>query len=200
VTGSSGSVVKTTSIAIAVNSAIVAPAFTISAAPISIASPGASATSTITVTPSGGFMGSVALTCAITSQPSGAIDAPTCSAAQPAPISGTGPVTSTLTISTTAASSAALLKPIERRFLLLGGGGTFAALLFFLPFRKRKWKALFSLLGFLAVAATAVGCGGAVSASNNRVNSGTTAGSYTVSVTGASGSARATTAVNVNVE
>ena len=200
VTGSSGSVVETTSIAIAVNSAIVAPAFTISAAPISIASPGASATSTITVTPSGGFMGSVALICAITSQPSGAIDAPTCSAAQPAPISGTRPVTSTLTISTTAASSAALRKPVERRFLLLGGGGTFAALLFFLPFRRRKWKALFSLLGFLAVAATTVGCGGAVTASNNRVNSGTTAGSYTVSVTGASGSARATTAVNVNVE
>jgi hypothetical protein len=165
----------------------------------SVALPGASATSTITVTPSNGFTGSVALTCAVTSSPAGAIDLPTCSAAQPPAISGTAPVTSTLTVNTTAPSTAALHNPLKRLFTL-GGSGTFAALLFFcVPFRRRKWQTLFSLLLILAISAAAIGCGGSNMTSHPTPVGGTTSGSYTVTVTATSGSAKATTTVTVTV-
>jgi len=117
---------------------------------------------------------------------------------QPAAISGTAAVTATLTINTTAASSAALHKP-PRRIFALGGGGTLAVLLFFcLPFRRRKWQTLLSLLVFSAIAAASIGC-----VSNGGIESpsrGTSAGNYIVTVTGTSGSLTATTAVNVTVE
>lgn len=163
-------------------------------------SPGASATSTITVTPSNGFTGTVALTCAVTSSPAGAIHLPTCSASQPPVISSTAPVTSTLTINTTAPSSAALHNPLKQLFTL-GGSGTFAALLFFcVPFRRRKWQTLFSLLLFLAISAAAIGCAGSSNMSTNPTPApGTTTGTYTVTVTATSGSASATTAVTVTV-
>jgi hypothetical protein len=197
VTGAAGSLTSTTNVAMTV---IVNSAFALSGAPISIASPGASGTSTITITPSGGFTGTVAITCAITSSPPGAVDPPTCSATQPAAISGGAAVTSTLTVNTTAASTAALHIPLQR-ILTLGGGGTLAALLFFgLPLRRRKWQMLFSLLAFLAIASAAVGCGGP-SVNTKQPSGGTTAGSYTVTVTGTSGSTTAKPiAVTITVE
>lgn len=200
VTGVSGSVTETTNVPITVNAPVVTPSFALSGTAVSVSSPGTSGTSTITVTPSGGFTGTVALTCAVTASPAGAIDMPTCSATQPTAISGTGAVTSTLTVSTTAASMAALRNPL-RGLLHLGGGGTLAALLFFcVPFRRRKWQSLFSLLIFLAITATMIGCGGGGSSSmTDPANSGTTLGNYTVTVTGTSGSAKATTTVNVAV-
>ena len=103
VTGSSGMLTQTTSLAITVSNPP-APNFTLTGTAVSIASPGVSGTSTITVTPSGGFTGSVTLACAITNSPSGAVDAPTCSA-QPASISGTQPVTSALTFNTKATTT-----------------------------------------------------------------------------------------------
>jgi hypothetical protein len=173
--------------------------FALSGTAISIASPGAAGNSTITITPSGGFTGTVAITCAVTSSPSGAIDPPTCSATQPSAITGGTAATSTLSVNTTAASTAALHIPLERIFTL-GGGGTLAALLLFgLPFRRRKWQMLFSLLVFLAIASAAIGCGGP-SVTTKQPSGGTTAGSYTVTVTGTSGSTKATTAVAVTVE
>jgi len=194
VTGSSGGVSETTTVTLA----IVLPAlFTLSGPSATVASPGMSASSTITITPSGGFTGAVALICAITSSPMGAIDPPTCTASQPAAISGTTAVTSTLTITTTAASTSALHDPFKRNLAL--GGGTLAALLFFcLPFRRRKWLTLLSLVGFSAIAAASVGCVNGVPA-NDPSNAGTTAGSYTVTVTGTSGSAKVTTTITVTV-
>jgi len=206
VTGSSGSVVETTSLAMTVSAPIATPAFTLNGAPISIASAGQSGTATITITPSGGFVGSVALTCAVTSSPTGAIDAPTCSAAVPAAISGTAPVTATLTINTTAASTAALHSPFQK-IIGFGGGGALAALLFFaLPLRRQKWQTLFGLLALLVIAGASIGCGNVIAskvpggAGTNPPDSGTTAGSYTFTVTGTSGAAKATTAVAVTVE
>jgi hypothetical protein len=189
------------------------PSFTLTNTAISITSPGTSGTSTITVTPSGGFTGSVALTCAVTASPTGAVDTPTCSATAPAAISGTGPVTATLTISTTAASTSStgtLRNPLQRIFTF-GGGGALAALLFFgLPIRRRGWKTLLSLLVFSVIAGAAIGCGGGTNSPGSSTtnpgttnpgttNPGTTAGSYTVMVTGTSGSSTATTAVTVTV-
>ena len=60
-------------------------------------------TSTISVTPSDGFTGSVALTCAVTTAPSGATSPATCSLASPSVASGSG--TDVLTVSTTATTT-----------------------------------------------------------------------------------------------
>jgi trimeric autotransporter adhesin len=69
-----------------------------------IASPGASGSSTITVSPIGGYTGQVTLSCAVTSGPTGAINPPTCSI--PSAVSVTGsPVTTTLTLNTQPATT-----------------------------------------------------------------------------------------------
>jgi hypothetical protein len=52
---------------------------------------------------------------------------------------------------------------------------------------------------FSAVAAASIGCATGVPA-NDPSNAGTTAGNYVITVTGASGSAKVTTTVNVTVE
>ncbi len=198
VTGSSGTLTQTTSVAITISSPPPTPSFALTNTPVSIASPGAGGTSTITVTPSGGFTGSVTLACAITSSPAGAIDPPTCSVDQPAAISGSQPVTSMLTIKTTAAGTAALHNPFER-MLKLGGGGTVVALLFFcLPLRRRRWHTLLGLLLFAFVAVVASGCGG--NSTLTPAQTGTTPGPYTVTVTGSSGSMQANTPVAVTVQ
>jgi Chitobiase/beta-hexosaminidase C-terminal domain/Legume lectin domain len=101
VTGTSGTLTQTTSVAITVNTP---PNFALTSTPVSIPSPGASGTSTITVTPSSGFTGSVALTCTVSNGPTGATDSPTCTVAQPVSISGS-PVTSVLTINTKATTT-----------------------------------------------------------------------------------------------
>jgi hypothetical protein len=198
VTGSSGTLTQTTSVPMTISGPPPTPSFALTSTAVSIASPGASGTSTITVTPGGGFTGSVSLACAIASSPTGAIDPPTCSVAQPGAISGATPVTSMLTINTTKVSTAALHNPFER-MLKLGGGGTVIALLFFcLPLRRRKWQTLLGLLLFAFVAMAASGCGG--SSKTTSTQTGTTAGAYTVTVTGSSGSIQATTSVAVTVQ
>jgi hypothetical protein len=198
VTGSSGSLAESSSVAMTVVAPILPTTFTLSGTPISIASPGASGTSTITVTPSGGFTGSVALTCAVTAGPSGSVDAPTCSISAPAATSGTAAVTAKLTINTTASSTAALHNPFMRIFAF-GNGATLAALLFFcLPLRRRKWQTLLGLLVLSAIAAASIGC-----ASNKAIDwpsGGTSVGSYIVTVTGVSGSTTVIAAVDLTVE
>jgi hypothetical protein len=196
VTGTSGTLTQTTSVPMTISGPPPTPSFALTSTAVSIASPGASGTSTITVTPGGGFTGSVTLACAITNSPTGAIDPPTCSVAQPGAISGTQAVTSMLTINTTKAATAALHNPLQR-MLTLGGGGTVVALLFFwLPLRRRKWQTLLGLLLFTFVAIAASGCGGHTTLNQT----GTTTGTYTVTVTGTSGSIQAKTSVAVTVQ
>jgi hypothetical protein len=196
VTGTSGAVAQTTTVAITITPLPPPPTFALSGTAVSIASAGGTGTSTITVTPSGGFTGSVTLACALTSSPSGAIDPPTCAVAQPGAISGSQPVTSMLTIDTTKTGTAALHNPFKR-MLTLGGGGTVLALLFFcLPLRRRKWQTLLGVLLFAFAAIAATGCG----AHTTLNQTGTTAGTYTVTVTGSSGSVQQTTSVAVTVQ
>jgi hypothetical protein len=173
--------------------------FSLAASPIAAVTPGASATSTITITPGGGFTGTVALSCSITASPSGAVDLPVCSVGQPAAISGTAAVTSTLTIHTTAATTAAV-HPLQQLFAV-GGGATLAVACFFcLPIRRRKWQSLFGLMLVLAIGLAAVGCGGNGTSVGHGGTGGTSAGSYTVTVTGTSGSLTASTTVNFTVQ
>jgi hypothetical protein len=71
---------------------------------LTLANPGASASATITVTPFGGFTGTVNLTCAVTA-PAGATSSPTCTPAS-ASVTGTSAVTATLNISSTSTTTA----------------------------------------------------------------------------------------------
>jgi hypothetical protein len=69
-----------------------------------IASPGASGTSTIRISPSGGFTGQITMSCAVTGAPPGAVDAPTCTIPSPIPVIGPT-VTTTLTLNTQPATT-----------------------------------------------------------------------------------------------
>jgi hypothetical protein len=193
-----------------------APSFALTNTTVSIATPGVSGTSTITIMPSGGFTGSVALSCTVTG-PATAVDLPTCSVAAPPAITGTAAVTATLTIDTTAASSssnatghtATAFRNQRNPMLALGGGSALAAFLFFgLPLRRHRTKTLLSLLLLGAFATIVMGCGGAQKTANpvtmpaNPVappNPGTTVVSYMVTVTGSSGALTASTTVAVTV-
>jgi hypothetical protein len=165
--------------------ATAAPTFSLSATALSPASvnPGISATSIVSVTPPNGFGGSVTLACTITG-PSGAVDPPTCGAA-----SATTSTSATLTVSTTAAIALLRQPPNSHSsglfyatFLPIGG----MALLGFASAGSRRKK----LLGFLVLGLLLSGlilmpaCGGGSSGGGGGGSPGTTAGVYTITVTG----------------
>jgi len=154
-------------------------------------------TAKITIQPSGGFTGSVNLTCAVSTSITSPSSLPTCAVTTPVTITGTTAATATLTVNTTAAS-AALTRPLEQ--FLLGGGATLAMLLFFgIPARRRAWRTMLSILAILVIGG-AIGCSS--SGGGGSKSTGTTPGAYTVTVTGtdaATGKITATTAVSVTV-
>ncbi|MFZ0662797.1 MAG: protease pro-enzyme activation domain-containing protein [Acidobacteriaceae bacterium] len=159
-------------------------------------------TSTISVTPTGGFTGTVSFTCAVTTAPSGATDSPTCSAPS-ASVTGTTAATSTLTVATTAATSSASHNPLNK-FFAAGGGVVIAGLLFFgIPARRRKWRSILVILVFAGIAGLGIGCGSGGGSSGGGGGgggtTGTTAGAYVLTVTGTSGTLTQTTTVNLTV-
>lgn len=171
-------------------------------------SPGATTgnTSTVSVTPSGGFTGNVTLTAAVNSSPAGAVDLPTFSFGSTSPVDITGSATgsATLTISTTA-PAAASTKPGRPGDLWYRGGTGLAvfALLFgvVLPARRRDWRARAGILGFVVILIGGLlACGGTSGGGGGGGGSGTTAGSYTVTVTGTSGGVRTTGTVSLTVQ
>ena len=170
--------------------------FALSGTAINIASAGRSGTSTITVTPSGGFTGSVVLSCAVATAPFDAAYPPACSVSQPSAINSPQAVTATLTLSTSPGPSAA----IRHSLFGLGGGSALAALIVLIVPRRRAWQAL---LGMILLGIVLVGTNGC-SVTSGKVaaqsKGGTTAGEYTVTVTGTSGSLQATTTIEVTVQ
>lgn len=168
-----------------------APSFLIGggSASISIAS-GATTGNTvpITITPSNGFTGTVNLTCSIS--PVAANDPAACTLSPASvTITGTGAQTSTLTISTTASTSA----KNQLKRLLWPSAGTALALMIGVPRRRRAWLTMLSAL-VLSIAVGAIGCGGGSNGGSGGGggNAGTTPGTYTVTVTGTSGSVTGT--------
>ena len=203
----SGDASDSASTSTALTEVVASPSFAVSGTPVTI-SPGATTgnTSTITVTPAGGFTGSVALIAALTSSPAGAQYPPTLSFGSTTPVSITSTTagTATLTISTTAATSATLVYPNSRRpSWYAAGGAALACLLFFgIPVRRRSWRTMLGML-FLLVAlgwgVLACGGGGSSGGGGGGGNPGTTAGTYTVTVTGTSGSLTQTATLTVTV-
>jgi hypothetical protein len=71
-------------------------------------------------------------------------------------------------------------------------------LLLGIPARRRRWRNLLGMLALQAFLAAGMGsCGGG--GSKSKGNSGTSVGSYTITVTGTAGFATQTTAVNLTV-
>jgi hypothetical protein len=183
----------------------IATGFTVSGSPVSVIL-GSATTSPITLTPSGGFTGSIALTASITSSPGGAVGAPTLSfgSTTPVSISGSNAGTASLTISTRPQSTQCTASNIEGRGVpWYSGGGAIlvCVLLIRIPTRRRSWRAL---LGSLALLAAFVGgvsaCGGGGGTCGTSSSAGTTAGAYTITVTGTSGSTTATGTVSLVVQ
>jgi subtilase family serine protease len=192
ITGTSGTMSATTSIALTV---VTAPSFgpgpggTTSIS----ATRGTPVTATVSVVGANGFAGTVTLGCKVT--PANLNDMPGCTLSPASvSISGTTPQTSTLTITTTAASSAA--NRIRNLFWPGAGTATLAFVLFF-AVPKRRHGAWLSLVGLivLIVPIGIIGCGGKSTNSGSGggvANSGTTPGTYTITVTGTSGTVSAT--------
>jgi N-acetylneuraminic acid mutarotase len=189
------------------------PSFTVGGTAVTLA-PGATTgnTSTVTVTPSGGFTGSVALTAAITSSPSGAQYPPTLSfgATTPVAINGSTGGTGTLTISTTAATTSAVLIPKRPGNPWYAAGSASLALLLFIGNMRRR-SALRTLTGMLSLLVML--CGGLMACGSGGTSSGggggggggtgiagTTAGTYTVTITGTSGTITSTGSVTLTVQ
>lgn len=101
-------------------------------------------------------------------------------------ISGTAEQVSTLTIITRAASSAQ--NQLRKLFLPAAGGTVFALLVLFAFPNRRNWLGMLGLLVVL-VSLGSLGCGGHSHGGNDQ---GTTPGTYTVMVTGTSGTMGAT--------
>ena len=185
--------------------------FAISGTSVSVASGATTGnTSTITVTPSGGFIGSVALTAAITSSPTGSQNSPTLSFGSTTPVSitGFGSGTAILTITTKAATSAALTYPKRPGAPWYAGGSALACLLLIaIPARRRKgWAMLGMLALLLALSSGLLACGGSLGSGGGNGGgggggtAGTTAGTYTITVTGTSGTLSQTGTVTLTVQ
>ncbi len=205
VTGTSGAITLTT----VVTANVGTPSFALSnntttTSPLSITrTSSVTGTTNITLTPSNGFTGAVSLSCVVATSISSPNDPATCSIPSSATISGTSAQTATLTVSTTAATA---FNDPPKLFWPTTGGAVLALLFFFVvPRRRRNWLAMLGLLVLFASAGAAIGCGGGSGGGGGggggggSSNPGTTPGTYTVTVTGTSGSITKTTAVTVVV-
>jgi len=184
---------------------VTGPSFTITGTAVTLKAGSTTGnTSTITVTPAGGFTGSVALTAVVTSSPSGAQEPPTLSFGSTSPVSitSTAAGTATLTISTAGNGGCSEVYPMPGGILwYIGGGAVLACVLFFcLPARQRKWRTAFATLALLVtLMAGLIACGGG-GVHCVAITPGTTAGTYTVTVTGTSGSTTATGTLTLTVQ
>jgi trimeric autotransporter adhesin len=207
VTGTAGSDVHTTTVNVTVNAAA-ASTYTVTATTPAAISPGSSANSTITVTGSGGYTGAVTLNCSLNSggptNQSG--DAPTCTITSGSPVNLTvgAPNGSAIATVNTTAAVADLVRPnfgfgpgtgpgkvspwSNSRFAA-GAGATLAVLIFFgIPARRRSWRKLLGIVIAMAALGVLSSCGGGSSGGGggggtNPTNPGTTAGTYTFTIT-----------------
>jgi hypothetical protein len=183
-------------------------AFTIAGSAVTLAKGSSTGdTSTITVTPVGSFSGTVALSAAVTTAPAGAQYLPTFSwtpsNAQIA-LSGSSPGNATLTIVTTPSTVGANQRPENPAARWYGTSGAVLACvaLFWIPSRRRGLRSMLTIVAlFIAVGGGLLACsGGSKTIGGGGGNSGTTSGTYTITVTATSGSTVVTTPVSLTVQ
>jgi len=163
----------------------------------STVSAGGSGSSTITVTALNGFTGTVALTCSPSS--SSAQIACTLNPTSLDMSTGTTHNTKTATLSITTVAKLQTPGPWQRRGTLFAAtGGLLAAVLLGGVSSQRRWL---SSLGCLIVVAILAGvaCGGGSSTTQQK-SQGTPSGSYTITVTGTSGSTTHSATVSLAVQ
>jgi subtilase family serine protease len=199
VTGTLGTDVHTTTVNVTVNAAAASTYTVTPSIPSGAISPGSTATSTITVAGTGGYTGSVTLTCTLQSggpsNQSG--DAPGCSITSGSPVSlsaGTTSGQATATVTTTAAVANLVYPKIGngKGWLGAGSGAVLAVLVFFgIPARRRSWRSMLGILVAMIALGALSGCGGSSGGGGGgggggTTNPGTTAGTYTFTVTSSS--------------
>jgi len=172
---------------------------------ITIPSAGGSGTAAVQLSSINGFTGTVNLTCAVTYLGQGTpTSPPTCSLSpSQAQVTGSSPVSSTLTIATTS-SSASLVHERE----LNGAKLALAAMFFFGLLPRRRYRiGFFSALCLIAlclgVGVGMIGCSGSSGGSNagtTTTGHGTTTGNYQVLVTATSGTVVASTTIPISVQ
>ena len=198
VTATSGPITHTQMVNVTVSTAAASTYAVSATSPSGSISPGGSATSTVTVTGSGGYAGSVTLTCSLTSGPTNQSgDAPTCSITMGSPVSLTASNTSgqvTATVTTTAATADLVYPKVGngKGWLGAGSGALLAVLIFFgIPARRRSWRSMLGIMVAMAAFGVLSSCGGGSGGSGGGggtgpSNPGTTAGTYTFTVTSSS--------------
>jgi uncharacterized repeat protein (TIGR03803 family) len=176
---------------------VVKSEYSMTATNVTVAS-GTSSTSSVTVTSASGYTGTISLTCTVTSSPPGAHDPPTCDTRYSVTLSPPYYATSgtTVTISTTAAKAALDRRPGSNGIRRAQTVGTVLALLVFCVSRRRRWNSIASFVMMLVIGAlVATGCGGDKTPSSSpSLNWGTTAGRYTMTLSGIGDDAAKTTA------
>ncbi|MGD1108224.1 MAG: protease pro-enzyme activation domain-containing protein [Terracidiphilus sp.] len=170
--------------------------FTLSATTPSAVAPGTSATSTLTVATSNGYVGTATLSCALTSSsPSSVSDPPSCSIASSTEALTTtaSSANTTITVTTTAATTGQLdhqQLPGKGRGNngsgWMGPGGAALALLFFLgiPAHRRGWRSMLCAIAAIMALGGLAACKGFWDLPGGTSTTGTTAGTYTFTVTG----------------
>lgn len=191
-----GDLDNSSSTSAAVTVAIATPDYSITASPTSATiSPGQSATTTLTVTPVGGYGGTVKFSCG--TLPSGA----TCTFAPASVTPTSGAATSVLTITTTAPSTARL----RDRSLPLQGIAWASLILLTLSPRKlcglnrRLARATILTLLLAAGLLSFSGCSSSSPSNNAPTNPGTPAGAQTITLTAADSSGSLSHAINFQV-
>ncbi len=175
-------------------------AFALAAANIASLAPGGATgnTSTVTVSSSTFYTGTVTLTCALKSPTTGT-DLPTCAATSGSSTvmmtSGTASGTGSVTVNTTAAMAALVYPKLPgkvRGLFGAGSGALLALLLFFgIPARRRSWRSMLGILVLMAALGGLAACNS--TQTTNPQNMGTPAGTYTFPVTGTGSDANRTT-------
>jgi len=173
------------------------PSFALSSSGVVTLVPGATTgnSTPITVTPSNGFSGAVAFTCAVTTAIVNPLDNPTCAITPSVTLAGTGTATATLTIDTTSATA----NGVQLKSVFAPVGGTAMALMLFSIFPSVRRRRLTFAFVLPALLVCGLGCGSGSNTRSPSVSGGTTAGAYTVTVTGTTGAITQSTTVNVTV-
>ena len=179
---------------------VLTPNFSMGGSPVSIASPGQGGTSTVTLTPTNGFVGTVDLACALT--PASTTAGVTCSIPASVALNGSSE-TASLTISTTAphvlSGATSSQGPHGLGWLGASSSALFAGIFFLgVPSRRRRMTGIGLML--LVFFAAGVGCGGGSSSGGSAKTGGTPKGSYNITVTATSGSLSHSANVAVTVQ
>ena len=181
--------------------------FTLSASPTTLTlAPGATSgnISTLSITPSGGFTGTVTLSpsaCVVNNTAN--LSAPPTCILSTTSLTGTATATVTLNSSAPLTGCAASVAPHSAPWLGRSTGILFAGLLLLLPLRKRRTLRMLAMVGLLTIGiASLSGCGGSGTTTppcTLPTGPGTTPGKFTITVTGTSGTITSSATIDVTV-